>query len=322
MRAFVTGATGFIGGRVVHKLRDRGDEVVALVRTPSKAQHLAELGCSTVEGDVGSVAVMADAMRGCNAIFHLAAIYEVGVTRDRCDQMHEANVQGTANVLDAASSAEVQRIVYVSTVGYFGNTRGDIVDEDYQRTDLEWLSCYDETKHLAHELVKQRIAQGAPIVIAMPGGVYGPGDHSDLATLIKLTKRGLMKVDMMSNVGFTFAHVDDIATGIIAAHDRGRIGEAYVLGGEITTLGELVARIARLAGKKPPRFAAGSGVVRTMKPMWPLISRVMGMGPNLDELIKAADEVTYWARHDKAARELGYSPRPLDVGLAETVAAF
>ena len=322
MKAFVTGGTGFIGGYVVRKLRARGDDVVALVRSPGKAKELEELGCELVRGDLSDQDALRDAMRGCDSVFHIAAAYKAGIPKSECPEMHDANVGGTERTLDAAVDAGVSRIVYVSTIGYFGNTKGRVVDETYVRTPGDWLSCYDETKYLAHEVAKDRIKKGAPVVIAQPGGVYGPGDTSDAAEIVMQMALGKLKFMTFPGVGFNFGFVEDIADGIILVHDKGDLGESYVLGGEITTLGDLVKKAALIAGRKPPRVTLPAFLVKASIPIAPLVTKMMGMPPNLRELIKSADGVTYWATDAKARRELGYSPRGLDEGLPETIAAL
>ena len=319
MRAFVTGATGFVGSHLAAKLIARGDDVVALIRSPDKAGDLARIGATIVAGDLDSVDTMVEAMAGCDAVFHVAAIYKAGVFEDACREMHHANIQGTENVLSAATTAGVERIVYVSTIGYYGNTRGEVVDETFERTDKDWLTCYDETKFKAHEVAQRYIAQGAPVLIAQPGGIYGPGDTSDLSLLLDRVKKGWLKVNLMSSVGFNFVHVDDVVEGLLLIHDRGRIGQSYNLGGEITTLKELVAKVAALAGRKPPSGELPVGVIKRLVGPWRYLAPLMGFPPNLQELIKASDGVTYWARDDKARAELGYSPRTLDVGLPDVV---
>ena len=268
MRAFVTGATGFIGGRVARKLRDRGDNVVALVRNPDKAAELGRIGCELVPGDLSDPSALSRGMAGCDAVLHIAAMYKVGIWADECASMHEANVEGTRNVLQAAVDAGAKRILYVSTIGYYGNTRGEIVDETFVRTDLEWLTCYDETKYLAHEVVKGFIAGGAPVVIAHPGGVYGPGDPSDLGKMIDRIRKGWLKVMIMPGVGFNFLHVDDASDGILLVHDKGKAGESYNLGGELTTLGELIKRVAVLSGHKAPTRELPLGIITRSVGVW------------------------------------------------------
>jgi nucleoside-diphosphate-sugar epimerase len=321
MRAFVTGGTGFIGGRLARHLRERGDDVVALVRSRERAGTLEQLGCALVEGDVGSGEALRRGLDGVDAAFHAAAVYKVGVPRSAHESMYEANVRGTERVLDAAFEAAVERIVYVSTVNVFGNTRGEVVDESYHRPEDGYLSYYDETKYLAHQAALERIAKGMPILIVQPGGVYGPGDHSDLGNLIDQTRKGRLPLLPFPQLGLNFVYVDDVADGIVLAHDRGRIGESYVLGGEVGTMSDFVGKVAEIAGRKPPRGSLPTGLLKAIAPAGPVVGRMLGFGPNMRELISVSDGVTYWARDDKARRELSYSPRGLDAGLRETLGA-
>src|SRR3954453_1920039 len=194
MKAFVTGGTGFIGKRVVQKLRSRGDEVCALVRDPSKATYLLEEGVDLIEGDLSSEDAMQRGMDGAAAVFHIAAVYKVGVPKKEHEGMYDANVRGTERILDAAEKAGAARIVYVSTGNVFGDTKGEGVDETYERDLGEgYLSYYDETKFKSHELVRERIAKGAPVVMVQPGAVYGPGDHSEIGNLINQLETGKLK---------------------------------------------------------------------------------------------------------------------------------
>jgi dihydroflavonol-4-reductase len=322
MKAFLTGGTGFIGGRLARRLRERGDEVVALVRSPAKAKELRELCCELVEGDLSSEEAIRRGAQGCDAVFHVAAIYRVGIPKSERAEMHESNVRGTERVLDAAVEANVKRIVYVSTVGVFGNTRGNIVDEGYRRSNEDFLSCYEETKYLSHRVALDRIAKGAPIVIVQPGGVYGPGDHSEIGNIIDQTRTGKMKLLMFPELGFNLVHVDDVADGILLAHDKGRVGESYVLGGEISTMRKLIEKVAELSGRKAPRRELPAAAMKLAIPIGPLVGKLMGFPPNLAELIKSADGVTFWASDEKARNELSYRPRDLDTGLRQTLAAI
>ena len=323
MRIFVTGATGFIGGHVARKLRQRGEHVVALVRSPSKAADLMDLGCELVAGDLGSRDALAEAMKGCDSVIHSAAAYKVGIPERECDEMRETNVGRTERVIDAAVDAGVDKVAYVSTVGYFGNTKGRVVDETHVRNDDgAYLSCYDETKLKAHRVAIERIAQGAPIVIAQPGAVYGPGDNSDVGQFVMNMATGRLRYKTFPELGFNLGYVEDIAEGILLVHDRGRIGESYVLGGEIATLGDVIDKVAEITNRKPPRLTMPAWAVKASIPMAPLVTRMMGLGPNLRELIRTSDGVTYWATDAKARRELGYAPRGLEEGLRETLRAL
>jgi nucleoside-diphosphate-sugar epimerase len=156
--------------------------------------------------------------------------------------MYEGNVVATERVLDAAAEGGVDRIVYVSTVNVFGNTHGRVVDETYHRPGGDFVSYYDETKFLAHQAAVDRISRGSPIVIVQPGGVYGPNDHSEIGRFIEQMRAGTLRVLTFPELGFNFVHVEDVADGIVLAHDKGRVGQSYVLGGEITTLGAVIAQ--------------------------------------------------------------------------------
>jgi len=322
MRLFITGATGFIGGRVAEKLRARGDDVVALVRSPEKATRLRDLGCELIEGDLSDIGAIKRGLEGAAGCIHAAAIYKVGIPKKERQPMYESNVNGTENVLDAAIEAGAGRIVYVSTIGVFGNTKEQVVDETYQRDESEgFLSCYDETKYRSHQIAKDRIAKGAPIVIVQPGGVYGPGDHSEIGNFIDQTRKGKLRAKAFPRLGFNLVFVDDVADGILLALDRGTAGESYVLGGEIARMDDVITKTAELAGKKAPTTTVPVGLMKASAPLGPVFGPVMGFPPNFSEAIKASDGVTYWAKHDKAMRELGYAPRDFETGLKETLAA-
>ena len=322
MRIFLTGGTGFIGGQVAEKLRARGDDVVALVRSPEKAAKLRDIGCELVEGDLSNIGAIRRGLDGADACIHAAAIYKVGIPKRERQGMYESNVNGTENVLDTAINAGVNRIVYVSTVGVFGNTREQVVDETYQRDESAgFLSCYDETKYRSHQIAKDRIAKGAPVVIVQPGGVYGPGDHSELGNFIDQTRKGKLRAKAFPQLGFNLVHVDDVADGILLALEKGKDGESYVLGGEIARMEDLIQKTAELSGKKAPKATLPVGLMKASAPLGPVFGPIMGFPPNFSEAIRASDGVTYWAKHDKAMRELGYAPRDFETGLRETLAA-
>ena len=322
MRVFLTGGTGFIGGHVASQLRERGDDVRALVRSPEKGAALTELGCELVPGTLSDQDAIRAGMDGCDAAIHGAAVYEVGIPESEHRAMYEANVIGTENVLRAVLEAKLDRVVYISTVGAFGNTKGQIVDESYQHPGTGYTSYYEETKVEAHRLAKRLIAEeGLPGVIVQPGGVYGPDDHSALGRQMNQFLAGRMPLIAFPELGFNMVHVDDVAAGVLLALDSGKVGEAYVLGGQITTMRELIQTLARVSGKKPPKRALPTGLMKAMTPLGPVVGKAMNQGPNLRELINSADNVTFWAKHDKAMAELHYSPRGLEQGLRDTLEA-
>ena len=322
MRVFLTGGTGFIGGRVAAKLRERGDDVVALARSPDRASALTAAGCELIAGEIGDRAALAKAMSGCDAAVHGAAIYEIGIPESERRRMYDTNVGGTENALRAALEAEVPKVVYVSTVAVFGNTRGQVVDESYEPPGREFTSYYEQTKYEAHRVAKRLIAEeGLPCVIVQPGGVYGPHDHSSIGQLMNQFVAGRLPALSFPDTGFNMVYVDDAAAGILLALDKGQVGESYVFGGQITTMRELFDHLARVTGRRPPRLTIPTTLIKAMTPIGPLVGKVMGQPPNLRELVSASDGVTYWAKHDKAIAELGYSSRGLEQGLRDMLAA-
>lgn len=314
MRVLVTGAAGFVGGGVARALRNRGDEVVALVRDPKRAGDLAAQGVEVVTDDLSEVGALVGYLRRADAAIHAAGSYRVGIRDRERDAMLDANVGTTARVLDAAAVARTPRIVYVSTVNAFGNTRGRVVDESYRRDPAaRFLSWYDETKFRAHEAAEQRIARGARILIVLPSQVYGPRDHSAFGDQLRLARDGQLRYRALDDVGVGLVHVDDLAAGIVAALDRGRIGRSYILSGPTTTLAEAIDLAAALGGHEPPRLRIPTGLLRVMAPLGALIGQ-----PNVAELISAADGVTYWASSARAEAELGFVARAIEAGFRDT----
>ncbi|HEX2424838.1 MAG TPA: NAD-dependent epimerase/dehydratase family protein [Actinomycetota bacterium] len=322
MRIFLTGGTGYIGTALVRTLREHDHEVKALVRTPSKGATLEALDCELVDGDLSDRARLREQIRGFEGVIHNAGIYKVGIGAKDRPEMLAANVTGTENVLDAATEAGAERITYVSTANAFGNTHGVVVDETHERPAGEpYVSYYDETKYLAHEAALERIGAGIPIVIAMPTVTIGPGDHSSMGTLIRQAATGKLHARFLDDLGVTIVYLDDAAAGIAAVHERGRLGESYVIGGHPTRLAEVITLAARSGGKRPPRLSMPTWMLRMGVPFGPVIGKVMRQPPNLRELISAAHGVTYWASDAKARRELGYSPRDLETAVRLTVEA-
>jgi nucleoside-diphosphate-sugar epimerase len=319
VRVVVTGGAGFIGRAIVERLAARGDDVVALVRDPAKASHLKRDHVALIVSDLSSVAQLTSQMTGADAVIHAAGMYEMGIKKSQRPRMWNANVGATERVLDAAIAAGVPRIVYVSTVNVFGNTHGEMKNESYRRDLNEgFVSYYDETKFRAHEVAEQRIAAGAPIVIVMPSQVYGPHDHTLASAQLGSAYHGKLRYTALTDLGTAWVHVADVAEGVVAALDHGRIGESYALAGEPRRLGEALALSAQLGGQRLPRMRMSSGLLRAMAPLNDRFAGLLGMPANMKEIVSASDGVTYWAGHDKATRELGFNPRGLVQGIVDT----
>ncbi len=314
-RVFVTGGTGFIGLQVVRQLRERGDEVVVVVRDPSSATELRATGAKLVQGDLSTEADIRSAMAGSDAVIHAAGVYRIGIAAAERPAMYEANVAVTQRVLDAAIAIGVPRIVDVSTVNVFGNTMGRIVDETFRHDPADgFLSYYDETKYLAHLATQSRIESGAPIAIVQPGTTYGRRDHAAAGAQLKAAFDGRLSFLALADVGVSWTYVDDLARGILAALDRGRIGEAYVMAGENMRLREAMAIAAAAGGQRLPRLTVPNVIIRIGARLAPGGGALIGQPPNLREIVSASAGVTYWASSAKAAAELGYATRDLATG--------
>jgi dihydroflavonol-4-reductase len=317
VRVVVTGGAGLVGRAVVRTLRDRGDTVAALVRDPRGASFLAQTGAELIESDLSDVARLTEQLRGADALIHAAGSYRIGIPKSEHGAMWDANVGTTTSLLDAAEAAGTPRIVYVSTGNVYGNTHGVTVDETYRR-DLRagFLSWYDETKYGAHEVAEHRIAGGAPIVIVLPSQVYGPGDRTGFGEQLQLAFTGKLPYRALTGVRLCLVHADDLAAGILAALDRGRIGESYNLSGPESSLGEAEAIAARLGGHRLPWLRVPDALLRAMAP----IGRFIG-APNLAEVVAASAGVTYLVSPAKAQAELGFTTRDVETGLRDVFAA-
>ena len=315
MKAFVTGGSGFIGQHIVQKLVARGDDVQALARSEASAAHLRQLGATVFMGDITDTASLRPAMEGCDVVFHVAAWYKLGAP----DLMNaEAiNVGGTRRVLRLAHELGIPKIVYTSTIAVYGDTQGQLVDETYYK-EGPFLTEYDRTKWLAHyKVALPLIEKGAPIVIVLPGGVYGPGDTSFIAQLMRMFYRGL-PVLPGADLTVTYAHVEDIAEGHLIAADKGKVGESYILSGPAIPLNEMVDFWAHLIGRKPPSLRIVGRPLRKFAPVMGTVGSVLPLPSIFSGEAIGSLGASYIARSDKARTELGWTTRPLQTGLLET----
>jgi dihydroflavonol-4-reductase len=303
-----------VGRAVVRALRDRGDTVVALVRDPRRAAFLRDMGAELVESDLSDVTELTETLRGADALIHAAGSYRIGIPKSERGAMWDANVGTTTRVLDAAEAAGTARIVYVSTGNIYGNTHGVTVDETYQRDLREgFLSWYDETKYGAHEVAERRISTGAPIVTVLPSQVYGPGDRTGFGEQIRLAYEGRLPYRALVDVRIGLVHADDLAQGIVAALEHGRVGERYNLSGPESSLGEAEAIAAGLGRKRLPAVRIPDGLLRTLAPLGRLVGQ-----PHLREVVTASAGVTYLFSPAKAQAELGFTTRDIETGLRDT----
>jgi nucleoside-diphosphate-sugar epimerase len=320
MKFFVTGATGFIGGRVARQLIAQGHYVNTVARNPAAARDLVEIGVKVYRGDITDKESMRGPMVEMDGVFHIAGWYKVGA-RDR-QPAYPTNVLGTRNVLELMRELGVPRGVYTSTLAVFSDTHGAVPDESY-RHNGPWLTTYDRTKWQAHyEVALPMIQRGLPLVIVQPGGVYGPGDTSLIRDM--LASYLLRRLPIVpQRTAYCWGHVDDIAKAHLQAMDVGVPGQTYIIGGPVHTVTEVLALAERIAGIPAPRIQVPPEVMVAMAFGMAPLGALLPLPPLYTyEGLRSIAGVTYLGSDRKARRELGFDPRPLDDGLRDTLRAL
>ena len=322
MVTLITGATGFIGSAIARACLRRGETVRALVRSGSDRRNLDGLGVELVAGDITDRGSLADAIGGCNRLFHAAADYRLWVPDAAA--MARTNVDGTRLVMEAALAAGVARIVYTSSIATIGLTGdGSPADEDTPSTVDDMIGPYKRSKFLAERLVDDLVSRhGLPAVIVNPAAPVGPGD-------IKPTPTGKLIADAVAgrmpayvDTGLNIVHVDDVAAGHLLAAETGAVGRRYILGGENLTLKDMLTRLARLAGRAPPRFRLPHVVAGGFARIEECRARFFGGFPRatVDGARMARKPMFFTSA--RAMRELGYRPRAVDDALTDAAAWY
>lgn len=313
----VTGASGFLGWHVANVLLEKGANVRALCRPGSVIR---ELDVEPVTGDLRDPDSLRRAVQGCDRVFHVAADYRLWSKNPQ--ELYESNVEGTRNLLEAAARSGVGKFVYTSTVGCIGMPKGHLGDEDTPVSEDDMAGHYKRSKWLAEQVAIEKARAGFPVIIVNPTAPIGDHDW-------KPTPTGKIVVDFLKgklsafvDTGLNVVDAHDIAVGHYLAAEHGRPGERYILGCENLTLQQILARLARIAGRPEPRrkvpyaIAYAAGVVTTA------VANFTGVEPLAPlEAVKMARKKMF-VRHDKAARELGFSPGSATEALAKAVGWF
>jgi dihydroflavonol-4-reductase len=319
--SLVTGATGFVGSAVARTLIAAGHRVRVLVRPASDRRNVAGLPVEIAVGSLEDRDSLDQALAGCTALFHVAADYRLWVPDPAA--MMESNVAGTERIMMAATRAGIGRIVYTSSVATLGrHPDGGPADETTPTRQADIIGPYKRSKFEAEERVRAMIAKGLPAIIVNPAAPIGPRDIKPTPTGRMIVQAASGRLPAFVDTGLNVVHVDDVAAGHLKAFERGRIGERYILGGENLTLADILARIARIAGRKAPR------VKLPMAPLIPIAigseiaARLFGIEPMLTrDTLRMARKRMYFSS-GKAEAELGYLPRPADEALADAIAWF
>jgi len=311
MRALVTGASGFLGSAVTRNLLDSGAEVRVLLRDGSVTGNIDGLCVEKTYGDLLDTDSLRRAVRDCDALFHVAADYRLWVRNPSV--LYRTNVEGTVNLMRAANSAGVARIVYTSSVATLGiHPDRSPANEETPVGVSDMVGHYKRSKFLAEVQVREMIqVEGLPAVIVNPSTPLGPRD-------IKPTPTGLIVVDALNgkmpayvDTGLNIVHVDDVATGHRLAFERGEVGQRYILGGENMTLRQILSAIATISGGKPPRVRIPHRLALLIAGINEGAVRLLGRGTpkvSLDS-VRMSEKHMYYS-HAKAKSQLGYAPRP------------
>lgn len=327
MRCFVTGASGFIGGNLVHELLERGHEVRALMRPGSDRRALDGASVEIISGDVTDRAALARGLRGCDWCFHVAASYYLWLPD--YSPMYRANVEGTRAVLEEAWRAGCQRIVYTSTVGCIGLPREERgvctpTDEDAPVSEAQMSNHYKRSKWQAEMVARELMSRGAPVVIVNPSAPVGPRD-------VKPTPTGQVIVDFLNgalpaymDTGLNYVHVRDVVAGHVLAAERGRVGERYVLGNAEGnwTMKQALEVLSELTGIAAPRWQVPYALAWCGAWTNELIACVTRRPPKAPLAGVRMARYKMFFNPAKAIRELGLPQTPPRQALADAVEWF
>ena len=327
MKCFVTGASGFVGSNLVHELLARGHRVKALLRPKADERALAGAKFERATGDMLDTALLVREMEGCDWCFHVAASYHLWLRNYK--PMHEANVTGTRNVLEAAGKAGCRRIVYTSTVGCIGlpkieNTVIIPANELQQVSEDQLTNHYKRSKWEAEAIAVKQARAGLPVVIVNPSAPIGPRD-------VKPTPTGQLIVDFLNrklpafiDTGLNWVHVRDVAIGHILAAEKGSAGERYILASRQGnwTMEETLRVLEEITGIRAPRMKIPRWVALAAGHASETIAWVTGIPPKVPLAGVRMAKYKMWFDSTKAVRELGLPQTPPKQALADAVEWF
>lgn len=322
MTTLLTGATGFVGSAVLRQLKAAGHDVRALVRPSSRVENLEGYAVDIVRGDLADAELLESALAGCDALFHVAADYRLWAADPA--EIYRSNVDGTRNIMLAAARAGVRRIVYTSSVATLGvDDDGTPADETHTARLDDMIGHYKRSKFLAEREVLAMVRENSlPVIVVNPSAPVGPRDIKPTPTgrMILDAARGRMPAYV--ETGLNIVHVDDVAAGHLLACERGTPGERYILGGENLSLQRILAEVAALCGRRPPRVRLPHGLAMSIAVLAQAWARLAGRAPAVSlDGVRMARKPMYFSS-EKAARTLGYASRPAVLAIRDAVEWF
>ena len=320
MRVFVTGATGFIGIQLVKRLVSHGDTVHALYRSETKADLIRIPGVNFFKGDILDASSLANAMKGCQAAYHIAAF--AGVWAKDPERVFRLNVDGAMNVIEAARKSGTARVVISSTAGILGPSQKDPVHESTPPP-TSFFTLYEESKFRLEQLLLGRKEGNPEVVIVNPTRVYGPGylsESNGLTRMIKQYMKGSWRLLPGNGLSLgNYVHVEDVVSGHLLAMQKGLAGERYVLGGENISYIQLFQYIRIASGVKLRLFKVPLWLMLTVAGLMQGISSITGRPPLIVPNLVRKFSLNWIVSSQKAIRELGYEARKAEEGIRQTV---
>jgi dihydroflavonol-4-reductase len=322
MKAFITGATGFVGSHVARALAAQGADLRLLVRSKSRLDNIADLRAETATGDLREPQSLKKAMQGCEFVFHVAADYRLWV-RDP-EQMYRSNVEGTRAIIQAAQESGVRRVIYTSSVATMGFTReGHIAGENSPVSIKEMVGHYKRSKFMAEQIALEAGNNGADVVVVNPTTPIGEYD-------IKPTPTGRIVVDFLKrkfpayvDTGLNLADVKEVARGHLLAMEKARPGQRYILGGENLTLKQILDKLSALTGMPAPTMKVPHGVAMGFAVFDQFFTgMVLGKEPRATIDAVKMGRKKMFASSAKAERELGYKVLPVEDALRRAIDWF
>jgi len=324
MKALVTGASGFTGSHLVKALNQRGDRVVGLVRKSSNLHRLSNCQIDLVYGDISEAtrdeavrATLETAMVGIDVVFHLAAYVELGIVNEA--EMERVNVEGTRAIVEATQAAGA-KLVYCSTIGIFGDTNGQTVDETFVRQQQGFSSAYDRTKYEAQQLVDRAATQGLDAVSVLPSGIFGE-DDPHFGPVLQSFLKGRLKLWAGGQRITGIVQVDDLAIAMLLAAEKGQLGAHYIISAGDLTTREMFQILGQAAGISAPADAP-EWLVRLIGNLLDPIGRLLSWQPPLSrERVHYIYDRCVRVNATKARQELGWQPRSVEQTLKELAKA-
>ena len=320
IKAFVTGGTGFIGANLIRLLLKKGYEVRALVRPQSSLENLKPLDIEIIKGDLNDIN-LSEKIRGCNVLFHVAAHYSL-YQADK-EQLYNSNVLGTRSILQAAKQANIERIIYTSSVAAIGvGNPGEIVNETHQSPVNELVGHYKKSKYWAEQEAKKAIIKGQDIVIVNPSTPIGPLDIKPTPTgeiILRFLRR---QMPAYVDTGLNIIDVRDVAQGHLLALEKGKTGERDILGNKNLSLKALLEELSQLTGLKAPQQTLPLWLPLTVAWVEETLLSPLGKKPSIPmDGVKMSKQPMYYDP-SKAINELGLPSSPIKNALQDAINWF